>query len=150
MGKGKRKGEGKGKGKAVPLQTWSGPVGSRKLRFTDFMTTVQDGGKVGSLTHRLPLPQEITWDTFLLRGWVDPRANQEYGYPSNMGTLPIQSWNCLQFSSHTMEVANFMLFILCVFLPSIHQQKNSLNKIRFITSITVLHVSVPRCHSWRV
>jgi hypothetical protein len=44
------------KGKAVPLQAWSGPEGSRKLRFTDFMTTAQDGGKVVSLTHRPPLP----------------------------------------------------------------------------------------------
>ena len=44
------------KGKAVPLQTWSGPEGSRKLRFPDFMTTAQDGGKVVSLTHRPPLP----------------------------------------------------------------------------------------------
>ena len=46
----------KGKGKAVPLQAWSGPEGSRKLRFLDFMTTAQDGGKVVSLTHRPPLP----------------------------------------------------------------------------------------------
>jgi len=30
---------GKGKGKAVPLQAWSGPEGSRELRFPDFMTT---------------------------------------------------------------------------------------------------------------
>ena len=43
------------KGKAVPLQAWSGPEGSRKLRFPDFMTTAQDGGKV-SLKHRPPLP----------------------------------------------------------------------------------------------
>jgi hypothetical protein len=42
-------------GKAVPLQAWSGPEGSRKLRFPDYMTTAQDGGKVVSLTHRLPL-----------------------------------------------------------------------------------------------
>ena len=41
-----------GKGKAVPLQAWSGPEGSRKLRFPDFMTTVQEGGKFVSLTHR--------------------------------------------------------------------------------------------------
>jgi hypothetical protein len=27
------------KGKAVPLQAWSGPDGSRKLRFPDYMTT---------------------------------------------------------------------------------------------------------------
>ena len=44
------------KDKAVPLQAWSGPEGSRKLRFPDFMTTAQDGGKVVSLTHRPPLP----------------------------------------------------------------------------------------------
>ena len=46
----------KGKGKPVPLQACSGPEGSRKLRFPDFMTTAQDGGKVVSLTHRTPLP----------------------------------------------------------------------------------------------
>jgi len=46
----------KGKGKAIPLQAWSGPEGSRKLRFPDFMTTAQDGGKIVSLTHRPPLP----------------------------------------------------------------------------------------------
>jgi hypothetical protein len=45
-----------GKGTAVPLQSWSGPEGSRKLRGPDYMTTAQDGGKVVSLTHRPPLP----------------------------------------------------------------------------------------------
>ena len=44
------------KGKAVPLQAWSGPEGSRKLRFPYFMTAAQDGGKVVSPTHQLPLP----------------------------------------------------------------------------------------------
>jgi len=44
------------KGKSVPLQASTGPEGSRKLRFPDFMTTAQDGGKVVSLTHRPPLP----------------------------------------------------------------------------------------------
>ena len=33
----------------------AGPEGSRKLRFPDFMTTAQDGGKVVRLTHRPPL-----------------------------------------------------------------------------------------------
>jgi hypothetical protein len=46
-------------GKAVPLQAWSGPEVSRKLRFPDFMTTAQ-GGKVVSLTDRPPLsPRNI-------------------------------------------------------------------------------------------
>jgi hypothetical protein len=44
------------KGKSVPLQAWSGPEGSRKLRFPDFMTTAQEGGKVISHTHRSHLP----------------------------------------------------------------------------------------------
>jgi hypothetical protein len=40
------------KGKEVPLQAWRGPEGCRKLRFPDFVTTAQDGGKFVSLTHR--------------------------------------------------------------------------------------------------
>jgi hypothetical protein len=44
------------KGKAVPLQAWTGPEGSRKLRFLDFVTTARDGGKVVRLTHLPPLP----------------------------------------------------------------------------------------------
>jgi hypothetical protein len=47
----------KGKGKAVLLQAWSGPEVSRKLRFPDYMTTAQDGGKVVSLTH----PRKCSW-----------------------------------------------------------------------------------------
>ena len=41
-----------GKGKSVQLQAWSGPEGSRKLMFLDYMTTAQNGGKFVSLTHR--------------------------------------------------------------------------------------------------
>jgi len=31
-------GKGKGKGKAIPLQAWTGPEGSRRLRLPDFKT----------------------------------------------------------------------------------------------------------------
>jgi len=44
------------RGKAVPLEAWTNPEVSRKLRFPDFMTMAQDGGKVVSLTHRPPSP----------------------------------------------------------------------------------------------
>jgi len=37
------------KGKAVPLQAWSGPEGSRKLRFPDLVTTAQDDGRLSAL-----------------------------------------------------------------------------------------------------
>ena len=46
----------KKKSKSVPLQARSGPEGSRKLRFPDFMTTAQGGGTVVSLTHWPHLP----------------------------------------------------------------------------------------------
>jgi len=46
----------KKKGTAVPLQAWSGPEGSRKLRLPDYITTAQDGGKVVSLMDQPPLP----------------------------------------------------------------------------------------------
>jgi hypothetical protein len=48
------KGKAKGNDKTVLLRAWSGPEGSRKLRFPDFMTMAQDGGEVVSLTPLLP------------------------------------------------------------------------------------------------
>ena len=59
--------------KAVLLQACSGPEGSRKLRFPDFMTTAQDGGKVVSLTRQPPfLPRKYTWYSFLLEAESTP------------------------------------------------------------------------------
>jgi hypothetical protein len=43
------------KGKAIPVQVWTGPEGSRMLRFPDFQTTGK-WCKVVSPTHRPPLP----------------------------------------------------------------------------------------------
>jgi len=42
----------KGKGKAVPLQAWTGPEGSRKLRFPDFVTTALTPAGIGPATFR--------------------------------------------------------------------------------------------------
>ena len=44
------------KGKAVPLQASSGPEGSMRLRFPDFMATAQGCGKFVSLTYWPHLP----------------------------------------------------------------------------------------------
>ena len=45
----------KGKDSAIPLQAWTGPEVSRRLRLPLYMTTAHEGGKVVSLTHRPPL-----------------------------------------------------------------------------------------------
>jgi len=75
---------------AVPLQTWSGPQGSRKLRFPDFTTTAQDGGNVVSLTHQPHLPpRKYSWYLFLLEvettlgTYCDPKDFISMKYPLN-------------------------------------------------------------------
>jgi len=57
-----------GKGKAVPLQAWTGPEGSRKLRLPDFMTTAQDGIRLSALGSRPPLSQVILLVLISVRG----------------------------------------------------------------------------------
>jgi len=64
--------KGKCKDKALPLQAWSGPEGSRKLRFPDFVTTAQDGGKVVSHTHRPLYPRKYSWCSFILEAELTP------------------------------------------------------------------------------
>ena len=67
------------KAKAVPLQAWSGPEGSRKLRFPDFMTTAQDGGKVVSLRHRPLLPPGNTPSTHFCQRLSLPQGHSGTG-----------------------------------------------------------------------
>ena len=64
----------KSKGKAVPLQAWTGPEGSRKLRFPDFVTMAQYGGRLSALLTGRLYPQEVLVVLISVRGLVDPRA----------------------------------------------------------------------------
>jgi len=49
------------------------PEGSRKLRFPDYVTMAQNGGKVVSLTHRpLFTPRKYSWYSFMIEAESTP------------------------------------------------------------------------------
>ena len=56
------------KHKSVPLKAWSGPEGSRKLRFPYFMTTAQEGGKAPAAF----TPRKFSWYSFMLEAVSTP------------------------------------------------------------------------------
>jgi len=76
-------------GKAVPLQAWNGPEGSRNLRFPDYMTTAQDGGKVVALRTGRPYPQEMLLVLISVRGRVEQNISV---IKSGEGGVSTQTW----------------------------------------------------------
>ena len=81
------------KGKSVPLQAWSGPEGSRKLRFPDFMITAQEGGKVVSLTHRPHLPPGNSPGTHFCQRLSRPQGHSAIGRIMSMKNSNHTIWN---------------------------------------------------------
>ena len=54
-----------GKAKTIPLQAWTGPEGSQRLRLPDFKT-------IGTCTGRLYPPRKYSWYSFLLQAESTP------------------------------------------------------------------------------
>ena len=79
------------KGKAVPLQAWTGTQGSRKLRFPDFVTTAQDGGKIVSLKHRPPLPPGNAPSTHFCKRLIRPQGHCAIGRILCQWKIPLTS-----------------------------------------------------------
>jgi len=57
------------KGKAVPF---TGPEGSWRLRFPDFVTTAKDGGRLSALRNGRLYPQEMLLVLILLEAELTP------------------------------------------------------------------------------
>jgi hypothetical protein len=58
----------------VKVKVWSGPEVSRKLRFPDFMTAAQNGGRLSFLCTSRLYPKEMHLVLISVRGRVEPRA----------------------------------------------------------------------------
>ena len=81
----------KGNGNAVTLQASTGPEGSRKLRFPDFVTAAQDGARLSALRTGTLYPQKMLLVLISVRGWVDPRAIVRSDYVNEKSSDT--SWN---------------------------------------------------------
>jgi hypothetical protein len=81
------------KSEAIPLQAWSGPEGSRKLRFPDYMTTALDGGKVVNPKHRPPLPPEYAPGTHFCQSLSRPQGHSAIGRVMSMKISSDTIWN---------------------------------------------------------
>jgi len=60
------------KGNVVPLQAWSGPEGSRNLRFQDYMTAAQNVVRLSTLRTGRLYPSKCSCYSFLLEAESNP------------------------------------------------------------------------------
>ena len=81
------------KNKISPITGPRCPEGSRKLRFPDYVTMTQDGGKVVSLTHRPLLPPGNTPGTHFCQRLRRPQGHSAIGRIMSMKRTNETIWN---------------------------------------------------------
>jgi hypothetical protein len=96
---------------------------SRLPHFLDDSLT--DGGEAVSLMHRPAAlyPQEDSWYSFLLRGWVDPRPQSTSEYLRSVVLLESTFQAEVSLSVHFLKFSN-SVHICMAFIPS-HIKKNT-------------------------
>jgi len=127
------------KGKAVPLQAWSGPEGSRNLRFPDFVTVAQDGGRLSALR-----PRKYSWYSFPPISYShQSRAVLSVSHCVSSFALSPVSYClrfrtvsnfvlCLQFRTASPSFHCFSNFLLClqIFTPTYQPATSHVNPLK--------------------
>ena len=141
--------------KAVPLQAWSGPEGSRKLRSPYFMTTANDGGKMVSLKHRPPLSPRNTPGTHFCSRLRRPQGHSAIGRIISMKNSNDTIWNRTSDLNHCATALPVILrncIITCTtnyfhvsmtFIRSLQLPRYSISHYSEITVHCRAHISPP-------